>query len=559
MDSLLVNSQALQSFTANAAVFSDVSPFWHSLTSDSTVSDQETAADRAAVTNAARAAGVPVVPAVTDGTGTGQLASALADPVRQATVVQTLVKLAVSRGYDGLDLDLEGFAYADPKASWASTRPNWVGFVTALAGELHTRGRSLFATIPPTYDSNRGPSSGYWVYDYQGIASQVDRVRIMAYDYSVGSPGPIAPYNWVTRIVDYASTQVPRGKLVLGIPAYGRDWVTSVTGTCPAGVETARRSLSARAAWQVAADHGVSAAWDPTNRERTYTYADTFADGANTCVVARRVWFSDAGAVSERSRLAYSTHLAGIALWSIGAEDSQTWRALESLLPVVEPPVSGPEFFLNDSFTGIANTQFRYGDPGDTVYFGDWDGDGIDTPMVQRGNTFYARNSNTGGVGDMTFSYGNPGDVVLTGDWDGDGIDTLTVRRGHIYYVKNSITTGIADQIIGYGNADDMVLVGDWDGDGTETLTVRRGATYYVKDSISSGLADRTFVYGNPDDAVLVGDWDGNATGTLAVRRGNIYYLRNLPHPGSPTSSSATATRPTPPSPAIRPHGRSTP
>ncbi len=322
---------SVQSFNANADVFSDISPFWHSLTGDATVSDQATPANRATVINAARAAGVPVVPAITDGTGSGNLAAALANPTRRTAVVNTMVNLVTSRGYDGLDLDLEGFAYSDPKSSWPTTRPNWVAFVSQLGAALHARGKVLFATIPPTYDSNRGSSSGYWVYDYAGIAPHVDRVRLMAYDYSVGSPGPIAPYDWVKRLTAYAVTQIPAGKVVLGIPTYGRDWVTSTTGTCPAGTQPARRSLTAAAAWQVAADKGAAVVWDASARERTFTYTDTFADATTSCAVARKVYFSDAAAVSERARLYHTYQLRGVTLWTVGGEDATTWQALRTL------------------------------------------------------------------------------------------------------------------------------------------------------------------------------------------------------------------------------------
>lgn len=188
---------------------------------------------------------------------------------------------------------------------------------------------------------------------------------------------------------------------------------------------------------------------------------------------------------------------------------------------------SGSEFFLNDEFTGSANIVFSYGDPRDVVYFGDWDGDSIDTPLIQRGTVFHVRNSNSSGVADFTFTYGNPGDVVLVGDWDGDGVDTLGVRRGATYYLRNSLSTGLADVVLSYGEPSDVVLVGDWDGDGDDTLAVRRETTFFVKDSISSGVADYTFVYGNPGDLVLVGDWDGDGDDTLAVRRVITYYLRN--------------------------------
>ena len=59
--------------------------------------------------------------------------------------------------------------------------------------------------------------------------------------------------------------------------------------------------------------------------------------------------------------------------------------------------------------------------------------------MVRRGNTFFVHNSLTSGTADSVFAYGDPGDTVLVGDWDGNGSDTLAVRRGGTYFVKNSL------------------------------------------------------------------------------------------------------------------------
>jgi len=188
---------------------------------------------------------------------------------------------------------------------------------------------------------------------------------------------------------------------------------------------------------------------------------------------------------------------------------------------------SGSQFFLNDSFSGTANTIFNYGLAGDAVYVGDWDGNGTDTLMLRRGNTFYLRNTNSGGAADLVFSYGRATDTVLVGDWNGDGTDTLAVRRGNVYYIKNSLAGGVADQTVIYGRATDAVLVGDWDGNGTDTLTVRRGNTYYIKNTLAGGNADSVLAYGKATDTVLVGHWSGGQTGdSLGVRRGNVYYLR---------------------------------
>jgi hypothetical protein len=189
---------------------------------------------------------------------------------------------------------------------------------------------------------------------------------------------------------------------------------------------------------------------------------------------------------------------------------------------------SGSEYLLNDTFTGTADTVFTFGDPGDDVQVGDWNGDGRDTLMVRRGNTFSVRNSNSSGGADAVFSYGDPGDTVLAGDWDGDGADSLAVRRGTTFYVRNSLSSGIADAVVSYGDPGDTVLVGDWDGDRADTLAVRRGAQTLVRNSLTSGVADAVVTYGDPGDTVLVGRWSSGQTGdTLGVRRGNSYLLRN--------------------------------
>ncbi|MDR5698996.1 hypothetical protein [Agromyces aerolatus] len=40
----------------------------------------------------------------------------------------------------------------------------------------------------------------------------------------------------------------------------------------------------------------------------------------------------------------------------------------------------GSMYYLNDAFTGSANTVFGYGGVEDVVYFGDWDGNGRTRP-----------------------------------------------------------------------------------------------------------------------------------------------------------------------------------
>ena len=188
---------------------------------------------------------------------------------------------------------------------------------------------------------------------------------------------------------------------------------------------------------------------------------------------------------------------------------------------------SGSSYFLNNEWSGVADVEFTFGADRDEVFFGDWNGDGIDTPMLRRGNVFSISDSNQPVKVTRVVTYGDPGDVVLAGDWNGDGVDTLAVRRGARYFLKDSLSTGVADAVVHYGNPDDIVLAGDWNGDGVDTLSVRRGAYYFVNNSQASGVADIVYHYGEAGDRVLIGDWNGDRIDTLTVQRGNEFHIRN--------------------------------
>jgi lysyl endopeptidase len=80
---------------------------------------------------------------------------------------------------------------------------------------------------------------------------------------------------------------------------------------------------------------------------------------------------------------------------------------------------------------GEAEFDFYFGNPGDTPFIGDFNGDGIDTIGLYRESTGFVYLTNTLATGnaDLAFFYGNPGDQILAGDWDGDGDDTVGVYR----------------------------------------------------------------------------------------------------------------------------------
>jgi spore germination protein YaaH len=328
-------ADAMQSVADNTDLYSEINGFWHSATGTASISDLAPDAQRASAVAQAHAAHLKVYGTVVDGTGTGSMALILRSPTRRLAHVRALVNLAIANEYDGIDLDYEGFAFHDKRATWDTTRPAWVTFVRQLGSALHKHGRKLAVSTPVIYDSTRTDSSGYWVYDWHGIAPYVDRLRVMAYDFSVSHPGPIAPIAWVNSVIRFAVTQVPPSRVQLGVPAYGRNWVITSRAGCPVDNMPAATAPTARQAEALATDNSATKYWDSTTQERWFTYRKTYSGhtaGGNpaSCRVTRKVIFDDATAVLARTRLVSRYHLAGVALWALGYEGAGQFGRLRT-------------------------------------------------------------------------------------------------------------------------------------------------------------------------------------------------------------------------------------
>jgi len=364
--------QGITSVVQNADLFVDVSPFWYSATGKPGGGVQVTVNPN--FTNSAanipwamgqlRAAGVTVLPAIADASGKGRMAATLADPALRAAHVADLVALVMSNGFDGLDLDYEVFAFSDGSSSWAATQPNWTAFVQELAAALHAQGKLLSVTIPPPCDTRNRCSerSGYWVYNMPAIAQHADRIRIMAYDFSVHAIGPIAPIGWVSAIAQYATTVMDPAKLQIGVPTYGRAWTKKangsfvLSGTCP----SRNGSASERRAWSALTDRAaVTAAevpnvltrsgvpesavtWDAQAQESWFEYDKavnwTDSSGATQTCTARRIsWFVGPDAALARTQLVGTYGLNAAAFWTIGGENPAQWPLLRSYAQSLAP------------------------------------------------------------------------------------------------------------------------------------------------------------------------------------------------------------------------------
>ncbi|HXH41934.1 MAG TPA: glycosyl hydrolase family 18 protein [Thermoanaerobaculia bacterium] len=317
------NAEALKSMQSNVGVLSESNPVWYSWNADGTIATNWNAEDatwRAAMTGTLL---VPTLQNVVNGSFNGSIAaSVLATSASREAAAASIAELAISKSYDGIDVDYEAL----PTAS----RTDFTAFLNTVGQKLHAAGKKLSVSVyAKTSDQQNWDGPG--AEDWQAIGQVADSVKIMAYDYSYpgSAPGPIAPLDWIDKVASYAEGVIPAGKIMMALPWYGYDW--SAAGT---------KSLSYAAATQLALNNDATVSHD-ANGEATFTFAD------------HTVFFQDAAAYSRKVTLLEQHHpyIGGFAAWSAGVEDPLIWSVIRGsgTSPASPPPpapagmaISGP-------------------------------------------------------------------------------------------------------------------------------------------------------------------------------------------------------------------------
>jgi spore germination protein YaaH len=335
----------------NKDLMKEVMPFWFSLKSPTLIRNDYLTGNpswpMADTLCLMRKTGLKIIPTMTDGTDKLVLSGYLANPKTRTTIVNTIVDLVNKNGFDGIDLDFEGFAFVDPNTTWAKTAPNWASFIKELSLQLHASEKLLSVSTPYVFNPTE-KQKGYTVYAWADIASSIDRLRIMTYDYSVARPGPIGPIAWTEKTLKYAISIMPASKVFIGLPGYGRDWITSIVGTCPTNAPTGLK-IGARAATfkmnyanTKAEIDKATPVFDVKNSEATYSYVQTFnglttKGAATSCTVSRTVWYQNDRSYTERMNLVAKYQLGGAALWTLGMEDPTATTAMRNVALAIAP------------------------------------------------------------------------------------------------------------------------------------------------------------------------------------------------------------------------------
>lgn len=291
----------------NLGVFDEVSPFWYSLEEDGRVvpaDDVHTKIDLKEV-RFLQDHDIKVIPTITNlrnGKWEPSIVQhVLSDRETSTRHIQEIVDLAVSKDYDGIDIDYESLDSGD--------RGRFSSFLGRLGDALRSEGKLLTSSVHPKH-SEPGANGFNAAQDYRAIGEAVDQVRVMTYDFhgEATPPGPVAPAEWVDQVIGWAVTQIPPKKVILGIALLGYKWSDSRVTTI--GYESAK-SLSRRQDVEVSRD-GDQTPW--------FEFSSKTGNS--------QVWYEDAKSVEGKLELIQTHDLGGVFFWRLGGEDARLWEGL---------------------------------------------------------------------------------------------------------------------------------------------------------------------------------------------------------------------------------------
>lgn len=309
--------RASQSLEAAGDILTEISPVWFVLDEKGAIRPLHMANDQKVI-NMARANGIKIIPSILNfQNGTFQTAPVLAiiqDASTRRAHAQAVAKLVKDFGYDGIDLDYEGLP--------ASAMANFTALVGAVREALPED--KILAIAVHAKHSSAQNWNGPGAQDWRALLQRVDRFRIMIYDYhwATSGPGPIAPLDWMGKVLNYALSQardagISSQKIIAGMPFYGYNW-----GSSPPAREANYHKVSALRndkQNQILSETRDGSSGEPVLRYRR--------DG-----VDHTVYYQDAASIQGRLNILKRDfpQIGGIAYWRLGAEDPRAWAAIRA-------------------------------------------------------------------------------------------------------------------------------------------------------------------------------------------------------------------------------------
>mgnify|MGYP000432342723 CR=1 FL=1 len=220
-------------------------------------------------------------------------------------LIQKLIEEAARVGLDGINVDFETLTQEEA--------PHFIQFIRELS--ISCRKNNLVLSI----DDPVPQFTSFYNRKEQGIVA--DYVIIMGYDeHTDGTEkaGSVASLPFVEEGIQQTLKEVPKNKVINGVPFYTRLWFTDNAGTVTSEI------MGMDQADKIVAEMGMEKYW---NKDVSQNYAELATDNG-----LYQIWLEDEQSLDAKMQLIQKYELGGVAEWKLGFERADVWNTISQYL-----------------------------------------------------------------------------------------------------------------------------------------------------------------------------------------------------------------------------------
>lgn len=290
-------NKKLENVVADADGLNVISPTWFALTDNeggyTSLASQE-------YVDKAHDMGLQVWALVDNFSSNVQTEVLLSSTTTRRKLINSLMEEVDRYGLDGLNMDFESLK--------TEAGVHYVQFLRELSIPCRERGIILSVDnyVPASYND-------FYDREEQGIVA--DYVIIMGYDehYAGSEPGSVASMDYVRGGIERTLADVPKEKVINGVPFYTRIWTET-----DSGVQSEAVGIASAKEW--VEENLVDLYWQ---QELGQYYGEVSGPSG-----VSYIWMEEEDSLSLKMELIKAYDLAGVACWKLGIEDSVVWEVI---------------------------------------------------------------------------------------------------------------------------------------------------------------------------------------------------------------------------------------
>uniref|UniRef100_A0A0P5TL21 chitinase n=1 Tax=Daphnia magna TaxID=35525 RepID=A0A0P5TL21_9CRUS len=261
--------------------------------------------------------------------GSERYSQMAADPAKRTTFVNSVVNFLITYGFDGLDFDWE---YPSNRGGSITDKINFVHILRELKAAFVPYGFLLTAAV------SSGKSTIDSAYDIPAVASALDQIHVMAYDYHgawetlTGLNAPLYAnptiesgsnlllnVNWTVNY--WISNGAPPSKIILGMGLYGRGF-TLASSTQNGFYAYAPQPIQAGPYTRESGTWGYNEICEKFKADPSWTVVrDPYYKAPYAYKSNQWIGYDDQQSLRLKAEYAMSMNLGGSMVWSIETDD----------------------------------------------------------------------------------------------------------------------------------------------------------------------------------------------------------------------------------------------